>query len=107
MRNVELITYAENYIKNHNLDLTVEELFKEFERVCTVYEEFTNYLNESGLIYKLNKMLRNKRLKERRSVFCKWYFTKYQNKPTKVLMIELSELTFMSERTVQEDTFCK
>lgn len=107
MRDVNFIKEAEQYITENNLGITVEELIQEFEHVAQVFEDFDLYLKESGLKLKYRNMLRSKRLKEKRKVFCKWYFDKYQSKPTKVLIAELSEITFMSERTVQEDTFNK
>lgn len=104
----ELNELAQSYIDKHNLDLTIEELFNEFERIHNAVIEFEKYLKSTGIKYKLNKMRRNERLKEKRSLFCKWYFQNHQNDNTKkfkALMIELSEMTFMSERTVQFDVF--
>lgn len=104
----ELNEIAKEYIERYELDLTVEELFEEFEHIYQASIDFEEYLKTSGIIYKLNKMKRNARLKEKRSIFCKWYFTKNQNdrsKKYRSLLIELSEMIFVSERTVQFDVF--
>ena len=101
----ELAEIAQGYIERHNLNLTIGELFEEFEHIYQESIMFEVYLKESKIIYKLNKMKRNARLKEKRAIFCKWYFTKFQNKMTKELFIELSETVFVSERTIQDDIF--
>ena len=104
----ELDNIAEKYIEKYNLDITVQELFDEFECVYQASIDFEKYLKESSLIYKLNKMKRNQRLKEKRSIFCKWYMEKNQSnkkKKYRALLIELSEMVFVSERTVQFDVF--
>ena len=105
MRQLNTKQIAEQYIIDNNLNISVEELFNQFEMLCDIHEQFSIYLKQSRLIYKLNKMRRNKRLKAKRSIFCKWYFDKFQNKPSKVLINELEEMTFVSERTVRDDTF--
>ena len=105
---IELNKTVQKYIDKHKLDISVEELFIQFEKICLLREEFDLYIETTGIKYELNKMKRNERLKEKRSIFCQWYFTKHQNnrdKKYRALLIDLSEMLFVSERTVQFDVF--
>lgn len=104
-RHNNILENAESYIESNGLDISPEQLFIEFMFIVKCHEEFDCYLKESKLIFKLNKMKRDERLKKKRELFNKWYFSKYKNKFTKELLIELSEMTFVSERTVQLDVF--
>ena len=70
-----ILTLLENYIKTYDLDVSVEELFVEFHRICLEHQKFELYLQEKEGNNFLNKMHRNKRLKEKRRLFELWYFS--------------------------------
>lgn len=86
--------------------MSVEELFIHFKEIENTHKEFNQYLQKENLNYTLEKMRRNERLKAKRELFTKWYFLQKKRKElTKKVLIELSEMTFLSERTVQGDIF--
>ena len=101
--NDNILKKAIDYIEKHGLEITPEQLFVEFMAIVKWHEEFECYLKESKIIYKLNKMKRNKRLKEKRKLFVQWYFTKNQTELSKTLQLDLSEMVFVTTRTIREE----
>ena len=66
--------------------------------------EFEIYIKEKGLKSQLEQMERNKRLLEKRRLFVEWYFVKTQNRLlVKEAFIDISEMIFVSTKTVQKD----
>lgn len=99
---MQILNTAEKYIEKYNLDISPEQLFIEFQQIIALHESFNEYLKEEKLNAKLEKMKRNKRLLEKRKLFIAWYALKNQNqKMAKEIFIDLSEMVFASERTVQ------
>lgn len=97
-----ILQTAENYITKHNLNTTPEQLFIEFEALTKIHNEFEDYLKANSLNTQLEKMKRDQRLLEKRRLFVEWYFLKNQNKQSvKETLINLSEMSFTSVRTVQ------
>ncbi len=67
-----------------------------------------NLKKEFGAYLKTQDMRRDLSLLEKRRVFVAWYLEKYQNqKNLKQVTYELSEILFVSTRTVEEILFKK
>ncbi len=104
MKNINFIHSAEEYVQRFNLECTPEILFAEFKAAVEIHGRFDNHLHNSGLIKKLSKMERNPRLKERRRLFAEWYIQQNQNnKIMKEMLHELSDIAFVSTRTIEKD----
>lgn len=92
-----MIDKALNYINKHNLDSTPEELFADFEKAYQIYVEFEEYIKD------LN-MKRSQKATDRRKLFAEWYMKKHQkSKMIKEMLLEISEMTFTSTRTIERD----
>lgn len=91
------------FISQHNQNYSAEQLFAQFLEQVRALQEFEQYLFKRGVNQKLGKMNRNERLKKKRRLFTEWYLNVNKDKPTKVVLIELSEMLFLSERTIQSD----
>ena len=103
-KDINILKSAEYYINHHDVDKSVEELFIEFQKIVDLHIEFEKYLKENKLNQNLEKMQRDKRLKAKRKLFVEWYSVLTQNKiDNKVAIIDLSEFTFASKRTIQKD----
>jgi len=102
-RKTRILKLAEKYIDTYGIEITPEELFVEFAQIVERHKAFERYLRESKVLYKLNKMKRNQRLKEKRKLFVQWYFHKNQDQLSKVLQIDLSEMVFVTPRTIREE----
>lgn len=90
-----MLNKVNNYIEKHDMDIDPESVIAEFERANQLHKEFEQYLKD-------NKMQRNSKLLERRKLFVEFYINKYSNqKSIKQMIIELSELTFSSCRTIE------
>ncbi|WP_142783358.1 hypothetical protein [Changchengzhania lutea] len=101
---MDLLQSVEQYIIDHGLNITPEELFVQFNHIVESHHQFEYYLKLNGINENLEKMKRNKRLLEKRKLFVDWYFLKNQNKKNiKSLMIEASEMLFTSTKTIQID----
>ncbi len=101
------IELCEKYLQEHNINMSVEELFIHFQEIINVHHDFELYLRQNNINQELEQMKRTERLKTKRELFAKWYFLHKRNKGlTKQVLIELSEMVFLSERTVQGD-ICK
>jgi hypothetical protein len=102
----EILKNTQDHIEEHGLSTSSEELFISFEILSTLHREFEAYLNNEKLIFRLNAMKRNKRLKEKRKLFAVWYIAKNQDKKMmKEMLYELSEMFFITTRSVQNDLF--
>ena len=103
-KEINILKSAEDYINNHDVEKSVEELFIEFRKIVDLHIEFEKYLKENKLNQNLEKMQRSKRLLAKRKLFAEWYLVTTQNElDTKVVFIDLSEFTFASKRTIQKD----
>lgn len=102
MRGSNILNKAEVYADKYGQ--SPEQLFAEFEQVLRLHAEFEAYLKNNRINYKLNSMKRSKRSLERRKLFIEWYFLKNQNTmKTKEAVMNLADMAFVSERTVQLD----
>ena len=87
------IEQIDDFVEKHGLECSAEELFIYFNEIVQLHDEFNQYLND--MQYRCKKAL------DRRKLFVEWYFKKYQNeKNVKRLIMDLSEITFVSERTL-------
>lgn len=92
-----MLNKVNNYINKHDMDIDPESVIAEFERANQLHKEFEQYLKD-------NKMQRNLKSLERRKLFVEFYVNKFNNqKSIKQMIIELSELTFTSCRTIERD----
>lgn len=99
----KLIQKAEQYIRQHNLDISVEQLYAEFEQLLGIYKDFRNYINQDQ---NLKYMYRNKSKLEKRELFINWYLQKHQNnRRIKTTLTELSDLLFVSSKTIEKQLF--
>ncbi len=104
VRNINVIENAEKYLKEFDIDKSVEELFSEFQMKVNYHSEFEEYLKLNGINQRLELMQRNQRLLAKRKLFTEWYLMLNQNKHSiKEILIDLPELTFASKRTAQKD----
>ncbi|MBS9774589.1 MAG: hypothetical protein KGV59_05465 [Tenacibaculum sp.] len=102
----KFIQQCEDYLQKHNINMSIVELFIHFQEIVFLHKEFNSYLKQTDINQSLESMKRNDRLKAKREIFSKWYFLHKRNKGlTKEVLIELSEMVFLSERTVQDDVF--
>ena len=105
-KEINILKSAEDYIIKHDFGKSVEELFIEFELIVDLHKEFESYLKRQHLNEKLEKMKRNERHLEKRRLFSLWYSAKTQNcKKTKEILIDISEMCFVSTRTVENFLF--
>ena len=103
----KLITSIQEHIDKRSANSSAERMFAEFQFLCKLHRDFEKYLEDTKLKYNLNKMRRNKRLKEKRKLFCEWYINTNKSKQYKEILIELSEMVFVSQRTVELDILTK
>ena len=105
-KDIDILESAENYIKKHDEEKSVEELFIEFQNIVDLHEEFEKYLKVNKLNENLEKMKRNERSLARRKLFSEWYSLKSQNvKKNKEILIDLSEMCFISKRRIENVLF--
>lgn len=103
---MNIIALTEQYIKENDLDITPEALFIEFKIMVELHQEFDIYLKNEGLNENLEKMNRNKRRQEKRKLFIDWFTTKNQNnKLSKQIVIDLSEMLFVTPKTIRNTYF--
>lgn len=95
---------TESYLEEFQVEKSAEELFCEFEMLVQLHEDFDRYLNENKFNSKLETMKRSERLLAKRKLFVNWYSERNQNNQlTKDMFINLSEMTFVSQRTLYND----
>lgn len=105
-KNTNILKSVSNYIDKYNIDSSPEEMFLHFEQLATLHREFEAHLNNEKLYFRLNAMKRSERLKSKRKLFMEWYIEKYQNqKILKEMVFELSEMAFVTTRTVENNLF--
>lgn len=102
----DILSLTENFINEHEPNSSPEEMFLRFEIISTLHREFEAYLVNEKIIYNLNKMNRNERLKEKRKLFAEWYIKKNQDKKMmKEMLYELSEMFFITKRRLENILF--
>ena len=104
MKGLEVLNKAQDYINKFGVEQSAESLFAEFELKLRLHKEFETYIRQKGINEKLEAMQRCKRKLAKRKLFAEWYLNKTQNDLSiKTALINLSEMTFASERTLQID----
>lgn len=98
----QLIASAQRFINENNLDMTVEQLYVEFERMLKTYTEFTEEINSNP---KTKIMYRSQEKLQRRELFINWYLQKHRDKRIKTVLHELSGLLFTSPKTIEKQLF--
>ncbi|WP_067145338.1 hypothetical protein [Pseudotamlana agarivorans] len=101
---MSILKHVQSYIDKHEIKTSPSALIAQFEIIIELHREFETYLREHNINQELEIMQRSKRMLEKRRLFIEWYQLKHQNnKMVKEILIDLSEMIFISTRTIQND----
>lgn len=93
-----MLEKADEYIKKYDQGKSPEELFIEFEQITRMHAEFREHLKTLDL--NLDNMRRSEKMMLKRKIFMEWYLQKNQDRYMEDVIDEISEMTFLTGRTV-------
>lgn len=88
----------ESHVARFEPDHTAEQLFAQLSKVEKVHKKFNLYLRRSKINIDLPK--KSEIILERRKLFIEWYVEQNQDRPTHILVDELTYLVFASRTTI-------